>query len=92
MKYLRLAVAHDVGLHALPAAVSVGEASRFASQIRVRNATSGSDWVDAKSLLSVLALGVEKDHEIEITAGGVDEAEALAALEMLIRTNFAVRP
>ena len=31
---------------------------------------------------------VEKDHEIEITFEGPDEAEAAAALGALIRTDF----
>jgi len=89
VRQVRLTVVNAVGLHARPAAVFVAEASRFASQIRVRNATSDSDWVDAKSILSVLTLGVEQHHEIEITASGPDEAQAVAELEELITGDFA---
>ncbi len=89
MKHLRLKVVNAVGLHARPAAVFVGEASRFASQIRVRNATTNSPWVDAKSILSVLTLGVEQHHEIEITIDGPDEQQASAGLEQLIASDFA---
>jgi len=89
MRQLRLTVVGAVGLHARPAAVFVNEAAKFASKIQVRNATTNSAWVDAKSILSVLTLGVEQNHEIEITAEGPDEAQAAAALEQLITTDFA---
>ncbi|MDR7402703.1 MAG: HPr family phosphocarrier protein [Armatimonadota bacterium] len=91
MKRLRLTVVNEVGLHARPAAVFVSEAARFASRIRVRNATTDSGWVDAKSILSVLTLGVEQNHEIEIAVEGPDEDQAAAALERLIASDFAGR-
>ena len=89
MIQLRVAVTSAVGLHARPAAVFVGEAGRFASKIRVRNVTRNSPWVDAKSILSVLTLGVEQHHEIEIQADGPDEAPAAAELQKLIASDFA---
>lgn len=89
MKQLRVAVPNAVGLHARPAAVFVGEAGRFASKIRVRNVTRNSPWVDAKSILSVLTLGVEQHHEIEIQADGPDEAQAAVELQKLIASDFA---
>lgn len=91
MKHLRLPVTSEVGLHARPAAVFVNEAARFTSAIRVRSITGGTDWVDAKSVLSVLTLGVEQDHEIEIAVEGEDEDQAAEALEALIRSDFAGR-
>jgi phosphotransferase system HPr (HPr) family protein len=88
MKRLRLKVANAVGLHARPAAIFVGEAGRFASQIRIRNATTTTPWVDAKSILSVLTLGVEQNHEVEITTDGPDEEQAAVELEHLIANDF----
>ena len=57
----------------------------------MRNLTAMTDWVDAKSILSILTLGVEKDHEIEIAAEGEDEAAAVASLESLVRSDFSVK-
>ena len=91
MKQTRLQITNEVGLHARPAAVFVNVASSFVSAIQIRNATMGSDWADAKSILSLLVLGVEQGHEVEITAEGSDEAEAIAALGELIRSDFAGR-
>jgi phosphotransferase system HPr (HPr) family protein len=92
MEHLRLQITNEVGLHARPAAVFVNAANSFTSAIQIRNVTMGSDWADAKSILSLLVLGVEQGHEVELTAEGADEAEAIAALGELIRSNFALRP
>lgn len=88
MQQLRLKVINKVGLHARPAAVFVREAGGFEADIRIRNATSDSGWVDAKSILSLLTLGVEQDHEIELEIEGADEASAAQTLRTLIETDF----
>ena len=84
----KVTVVHDVGLHARPAAVFVQTASQFESDIQVSNLTSDRGPVNAKSVLLVLTLGVEKDFEIEIIAEGPDEEQALEALTQLIQDNF----
>jgi phosphotransferase system HPr (HPr) family protein len=91
MQNVRLKVINEVGLHARPAALFVSGAQKHKSQVRVRNLTAMTDWVDAKSILSILTLGVEKDHEIEIAAEGEDEAAAVASLESLVRSDFSVK-
>ena len=88
METLRIKVVNPVGLHARPASLFVQAANGFACGIQVRNATSASAWVDGKSILGVLTLGVEKDHEIEITADGADEKELIARLQALIGSDF----
>lgn len=79
---------HSVGLHARPAALFVQTAKKFSSTIKVRNLTMNGNFVDAKSIIMVLTLGVLKDHEIMIQADGPDEANASAALTALIESNF----
>jgi phosphotransferase system HPr (HPr) family protein len=91
MTAVRLRVLHPAGLHARTAGVFVAEASRFISTIRVRSVAGDTTWVDGKSILSVLTLGVEGGHEIEISAEGPDEAEAASSLESLIRSDFSGR-
>jgi len=51
--------------------------------------TRNTPWVDAKSILSVLTLGVEPQHEIEIMADGPDDTRAAEALQQLIASDFA---
>jgi phosphotransferase system HPr (HPr) family protein len=88
VRRLRLVVQNSEGLHARPAAVFVSKAARFASRIQVRNATSGSQWADAKSILGVLTLGVEPGHEVEIAIDGPDEEQAAAELKGLIDSGL----
>ena len=79
---------HSVGLHARPASLFVQTANKFSSTIKVRNLTLNGKFVDAKSIIMVLTLGVLKDHEIVIQTDGPDEAKASAALKDLIESNF----
>lgn len=88
MEEMVLKVTHEVGLHARPASEFVKLASSFEAEIKVRNKTRDSEWVDAKSILSVLTLGVEQNHEIELQTKGSDGQRALAAISDLVRADF----
>lgn len=81
-------VTHSAGLHARPAALFVKTCSSFPCEIKVQNVTTQSIVVNAKSVLSVLILGVDAGHEILVTATGEQEKEALAAIKKLIESNF----
>jgi phosphotransferase system HPr (HPr) family protein len=89
MQQIILQVINEVGLHARPASEFVKLAGQFKSSIQVRNLTRASNAMDAKSILSVLMLGVEKGHEIELTSEGEDEVQAIEALRELIESDFA---
>ena len=81
-------VRHKVGLHARPAAMFVQTAAKFSSKIKVKNLTTDGNFVDAKSIIMVLTLGVMKDHKVVIQTDGTDADAALAALKSLIEGNF----
>jgi phosphotransferase system HPr (HPr) family protein len=89
MQKIVLQVINDVGLHARPASEFVKLAGQFKAILKLRNITRNSNAVDAKSILSVLTLGVEKGHEIELTGEGEDEKDAIDALRNLIESDFA---
>jgi phosphotransferase system HPr (HPr) family protein len=72
-----VALPGDVDLHARPAANFVRTAMRFSATVSV---CAGEREVDAKSLLSVLALGVRRGTSIRLRAEGEDAAAAIAAL------------
>ncbi|MGQ9521741.1 MAG: HPr family phosphocarrier protein [Anaerolineae bacterium] len=78
MGEIEVVVGHPEGLHARPAARFVQTARQFRSRVRVLY--EGRE-ADAKSLLSLLALGVEQGAVVTIRAEGEDAEEALAALE-----------
>jgi phosphocarrier protein HPr len=76
---------HKVGLHARPAAMFVQTAAKFASDIQV---THGTTTANAKSILSILTLGVHQGSEITIKAEGQDAEAVLDALVSLVESNF----
>lgn len=88
MERLQVKVTNEVGLHARPASVFVKTANQFESNTRVRNVTADNEWVNAKSILEVLTLGVEQNHEIELEIEGSDEAEAAEKLKHLIESEL----
>ncbi len=89
MQNIRIKIINEVGLHARPASEFVKTAAQFKCKLTVRNATRNSAAVDAKSILSVLTLGIEKNHEIDLSAEGEDEIQAVQSLRELIESDFA---
>jgi phosphotransferase system HPr (HPr) family protein len=81
-------VKNKVGLHARPAALFVQTANKFQSKVKVKNLTTKGDFVDAKSIIMVLTLGVMKDHVVIIQTDGPDSDAALGAMKALIENNF----
>lgn len=81
----QVTINNEEGLHARPAAVFVKEASSFTSDIEVKTDSSSAN---AKSLMSMMALGLTKGDIIEISASGSDAEKAETALVELVNRNF----
>ncbi len=70
------------GLHARPASVVVQEATKFSSEIKLNfNGKSAN----LKSIMSVMALVVKANEEVEIVAEGSDENDAINAIEAIMK-------
>ncbi|NLW88376.1 MAG: HPr family phosphocarrier protein [Clostridiaceae bacterium] len=67
----------DEALQMKAVAVLIQKASTFRSSIYL---TRSGRRANAKSLLGVMSLGIENNAEIEVTAEGEDQQEALDAL------------
>ena len=78
-------IVNALGLHARAAARFVRLAGAFRSQIRV---THGQRTTDGKSILGLLLLAAARGTEIQISAEGPDEDEALRALTELANRGF----
>src|SRR5215213_374547 len=89
MKQLDLIIRNRTGLHARPARVFVDIAKQFQSTIRIGH---GQKLVNAKSLISVLTLGVASGQQISIDVDGADEAAAIAALEAAVWSGLGEDP
>jgi phosphocarrier protein FPr len=81
MKLLDFTINNPTGLHARPAKIFVATAKKFKSDIRVQH---GEKKANAKSMISMLTLGVESGSEIHISIDGADEDAAYEALEEIL--------
>jgi phosphocarrier protein len=78
-------IKNKLGLHARAAAKLVHTAARFKSDIKIRK---GDEEVDGKSILGILLLAAGRGSSIVIKADGMDERDALEAVEKLIDAKF----
>jgi len=81
----KVEVINNLGLHLRAAALLVKKASEFESEIEIRK---NDVVVDAKSIMAVLGLEASKGSELEITASGRDEEDALRQLVGLVEEKF----
>lgn len=78
-------IKNKLGLHARAAAKLVHTSSRFKSDIKIRK---GDEEVDGKSILGILLLAAGRGSTIRVKADGMDEREAVEAIEKLIDAKF----
>jgi len=74
-------VKSKVGLHARPAAMLVSEAKKHQCKVDI---LANGRTADAKSILTVLLLGVESGQTISVSTDGADEEVALKNLVALL--------
>ena len=78
-------IQNSIGLHARPATFFIQKANAFKSSIWVEK---DERRMNAKSLLGILSMGIVKGTTVTLLADGPDEAEALAALDELVRNGL----
>lgn len=81
----RVLVENRLGLHAKPASMFVQKANQFQSEVYIRK---DQTRVNAKSIMGVMILSVQKGDEIDIEATGDDEENAVNELTALIEGKF----
>lgn len=74
-----------IGFHARTSSLFAREAQKFKSRIIVGY---GERVADARSMLSLMALGVKQGEEVQIGAEGRDCEQAVAALKTLVENGF----
>ena len=78
---------HAAGLHARPTLKLTKLAKTFAAKIEIAVKPEGP-WIDAKSVVRVMAMKVPKDVTLHIRASGEKAQEAVAALIALVDRDF----
>ena len=74
----------ESGLHNRQATYFVQKANEFESSIWVE---SGNRKMNAKSLLGIMSLSIVTGANVTLSAQGVDEEAAVAALETLLQRD-----
>jgi phosphocarrier protein len=82
-------VRSELGLHARPAGQFVVLASRFTSEISVGR---GGDWVDGRSVLSLLSLAASRGTRLRVRAVGADAQAAVEALGRILEEPHTLPP
>jgi phosphocarrier protein HPr len=82
-------VTNALGMHARAAARFVHAASAFQARVRVAR---GDQEMDGKSIMGLLLLAAAQGTTLTISADGVDEHDAIAALRSLIERGFDEAP
>ena len=85
MQTTTITIINKLGLHARAAAKFVTLASQFECDIEVKR---GEKKVNGKSIMGVMLLAASKGTELEISADGTDEDQAIQALVELINNKF----
>ena len=83
----RVNVGSKVGLHARPAAMFVQAAAKQPVKVAIAKA-GGGDPVDARSILSVLALDARGGDEVVLAAEGDGADQALDELAALVSRDL----
>ena len=87
MKEISVTVVDPVGLHARPATVAVNAASKFKCDVTI--AYMGHT-VNMKSIMGVMSLGIPTQSDITIKCNGDDEADAISAIEDVLRMQKVI--
>jgi phosphocarrier protein HPr len=83
----KVLVTHEVGLHARPSVKLTKLAKSFASRI-VLSLEAGGPWIDAKSIVKVMAAKAPKGSTLYLRAEGDDAGDAIEALVGLVQRDF----
>lgn len=85
MKQFDTVIHNPTGLHARPAKIFVNIAKQYQAKIQVFH---GAKKANAKSMISLLTLGVESGSQIRVEAEGDDEVAAIDALRQIIEDGL----
>ncbi len=84
---IKLKLLNEEGMHARPAGILVKCVNQFQSKIEL---SFNGKSANAKSLLSILSLGLIANSEFLVKAEGVDAELALQSLTQIVQNKFQV--
>jgi phosphocarrier protein HPr len=83
----KVEITHAVGLHARPSVKFTKLAKTFPATVELALA-EGGPWIDAKSIVKVMAAKAPKGTTLYLRASGEGAADAVDALVALVTRDF----
>lgn len=80
-------ITHDVGLHARPSVKLTKLAKGYPCALEIAAAAEGP-WIDAKSIVKVMALKAKQNATLFVRASGADAQAAVDAVVGLVQRDF----
>ena len=80
-------ITHDVGLHARPSVKLTKLAKGYPCALEIAAAAEGP-WIDAKSIVKVMALKAKQNATLFVRAAGADAQAAVDAVVGLVQRDF----
>ena len=80
-------ITHDVGLHARPSVKLTKLAKGFSATVEIAAAPDGP-WIDAKSIVKVMAMKARQNSTLFVRASGDDAQAAVEAVTGLVTRDF----
>jgi len=87
MKQITVKVIDPVGLHARPATVAVGLATKCSCNVTIEYNGNSKPM---KSIMGVMSLGIPTQAEVVITCDGADEETAIENIEAGLREQKVI--
>jgi phosphocarrier protein len=85
MKEVKYIITDELGIHARPAGLLVKAVSQYNCDVTIKK---GEKEGNAKSIISIMTLGVKKGDEVTFLVDGTDEAEASETLRVFLSDNL----
>ncbi len=85
MQKFSYVITDEVGLHARPAGLLVKKAKELGGKVTL---SCNGKSADATKIMMVMAMGVMKGMEVEVTVEGDNEEQAAAELETFFKENL----
>jgi phosphocarrier protein len=82
---IKLKLLNPEGMHARPAGILVKKIAPYASKIEIE---FNGKRANAKSLLSIMSLGLIQNAEFTVHAEGADAEQALQSVSTLVQNLF----
>ncbi|EFM2180900.1 HPr family phosphocarrier protein [Escherichia coli] len=79
---------NEHGIHARPGAYMVNILKPFNCAVKIANLSRNDHYVNAKSLMALMSLGIKNGHEVIVIFDGEDAQRALQQLSTEIENGL----